>query len=228
MSVTDILLMILFCGIFCGLSGWYLKVRKPYIPEEQRDGSVPSDTISSDGKWFWIIPSMLFVVSCGLFCFGMLRVNLRFYEALRNAFMCVWIGTIGFIDAKEKIIPNEMILIGIGSWILLTIYEIFYIGYAWKSCLMFGLVGAGVCGGGMLLIALIVKSALGMGDVKMFTVLGLIYGLSITYSILLFTMIIMAIISIILLIAKKVTRKTAIPVGPFTIIGFLLCMLAGV
>ena len=80
----------------------------------------------------------------------------------------------------------------------------------------------------MLLIALIVKSALGMGDVKLFTVLGLIYGLSITYSILLFTIIIMAIISIILLIAKKVTRKTAIPVGPFTIIGFLLCMLAGV
>jgi len=76
-------------------------------------------------------------------------------------------------------------------------------------------------------IALIVKSALGMGDVKMFFVIGLLYGLSNTYSILLFSVLVMAIVSIVLLIMKKVTRKTAIPMAPFVAFGFLLNVLMG-
>ena len=91
---------------------------------------------------------------------------------------------------------------------------------------MFSIVGAGISFI-LLIIALIVKSALGMGDVKMFLVIGLLYGLVDTYSILLFSIIVMAIVSIILLLIKKATRKTAIPMAPFTAIGFLLSILAG-
>ena len=97
----------------------------------------------------------------------------------------------------------------------------------WLQLLAFSGIGGIVCGGVLFIIALIAKSALGMGDVKLFLVLGLLYGLTDAYGILLFSVIAMGIVSIILLIAKKVTRKSTIPMAPFVIIGFLLSILAG-
>lgn len=225
MTVKDTILMIAFCAFFSILSGLYLKFRKPYVPEDSDEATYEPKPIS---RWFWIVPLSLFVLSCVVFTYEFLRTELIFYQILTNVFMCIWIGTVGYIDLRERIIPNFMILVAFGWWILMTLFDIFYYHYTWNSCLIFSLIGAGFCGGVLLIIALIAKSALGMGDVKMFTVLGLIYGLSITYSILLFTMVIMAIVSIILLIAKKVTRKTSIPVAPFSILGFLICILAGI
>jgi prepilin signal peptidase PulO-like enzyme (type II secretory pathway) len=37
----------------------------------------------------------------------------------------------------------------------------------------------------------------------------------------------MALVSLILLALKKVTVKTAVPVAPFVVLGFILCIIAG-
>ena len=50
---------------------------------------------------------------------------------------------------------------------------------------------------------------------------------AVTYGILMFSVIAMGIVSIILLIAKKVTMKSTIPMAPFVILGFLLSIFAG-
>ena len=150
-----------------------------------------------------------------------------FMRAMMNAGVMIWLGVIGYIDAKERIIPNSMILIALAVWLVLMLLEIFLGGTPWTQLLAFSGIGGLVCGGVLFLIAIIVKSALGMGDVKMFFVLGLLYGLTDTYGILLFSVIIMGIVSVVLLIAKKVTTKTAIPMAPFVVFGFLLSILAG-
>ena len=77
-------------------------------------------------------------------------------------------------------------------------------------------------------MSLIVKKALGMGDVKMFFVIGLLYGLENTYTILLVSMLIMAIVSVILLITKKATKKSAVPMAPFVAVGLLINIILGV
>ena len=71
-----------------------------------------------------------------------------------------------------------MILIGLGFWVLLSLIEIFVAQTMWQKVLFFSLIGGGFCGGVLLIVAIITKSALGMGDVKMFFVIGLLYGLS--------------------------------------------------
>ena len=156
--------------------------------------------------------------------------NIQFPElhAFMNGEVFIWLVGLGFIDVKEKIIPNHLIVFQFVFWLIISILEITLGKTSLISVLSFSLLGAFACGGVMFVIALIVKSALGMGDVKMLAVLGLFYGLANTYSILLFSTLIMAVLSIILLILKKVNRKTAIPMAPFVIIGFIVNILAGI
>lgn len=178
-------------------------------------------------KKYLVFSAVILVVSVLTYLYSFFVVDASFLKSFMNAEVALWLMVLGFIDLKEKIIPNKLIVSGIIFWAVLSLIEIFIAHTSWQQVLFFSLIGAGVCGGVLFVIALIVKSALGMGDVKMFFVIGLLYGLTNTYSILLFSILAMAVISIILLIAKKVTRKTAIPMAPFVAFGFLLNVLMG-
>lgn len=175
-----------------------------------------------------IVVLVAFFISAFIFCKGYLFESEAFMRALMNAEVMMWLSIIGYIDARERIVPNSLIGIGLLFWLVLILLDIFVGGTPWLQLLAFSGIGGIVCGGVLFVIALIAKSALGMGDVKLFLVLGLLYGLTDAYGILLFSVIAMGIVSIILLIAKKVTRKSTIPMAPFVIIGFLLSILAGI
>jgi leader peptidase (prepilin peptidase)/N-methyltransferase len=154
---------------------------------------------------------------------------LKDYTALqniRNAEVAALLVLIAWLDWKEKIIPNTTILIMIGCWICLSAVEIFAAGTAVKSVLLYSASGAAV-GAILWIIALILKNALGMGDVKLIFSLGLLYGFEDTYSILLFSIILMALVSIGLIIAKKATRKSSIPMAPFILVGFIVNVVMG-
>ena len=100
-------------------------------------------------------------------------------------------------------------------------------GVIWKQLLVFSGLGGAICGGILMVLALIMKSGLGMGDVKLFFVLGLLYGVMDTYGIFLFSIIPMGICAIVLLALKKASKKTTIPMGPFVAVGFFLSIIAG-
>lgn len=174
-----------------------------------------------------LVVLIMFFVSALIFIMGFLRNDEPFMRALMNAEVMIWLSVMGYIDAREQIIPNSLIGVGLGFWLVLTLLDIFIGGTPWLQLLAFSGIGGIACGGILLIIALVVKSALGMGDVKMFFVLGLLYGLTDAYGILLFSVIAMGVVSIILLIAKKVTTKSTIPMAPFVILGFFLSILAG-
>ncbi len=178
-------------------------------------------------KKYGILTIVMLLVSVAVFLYSFYYVEIVFLKAFMNAEVSMWLLVLGYIDWKEGIIPNQMILAGIGFWILLSLLDIFVAQTMWQKVLFFSLIGGGFCGGVLLIVAIITKSALGMGDVKMFFVIGLLYGLSNTYAILFFSILVMAVISIVLLIAKKVTRKTAVPMAPFVAFGFLINVLMG-
>lgn len=174
-----------------------------------------------------VVMLISFFLAMLVFLKGFLLENDPFMRAIMNAEVFLWLTVLGYVDLREKIIPNHMIGIGLLFWLVLMILEIAVAKTPWKDLLMFSVLGGAICGGVLLVIALIVKTALGMGDVKMFFVLGLLYGVSDTYGILLFSVLIMGVISIALLLMKKVTTKTAIPMAPFVVVGFLLSIFAG-
>ena len=176
----------------------------------------------------YLIVALIMLISGGLvYAKGYFGNDDGWVRAMMNAEVMIWLWAAGYIDLKERIIPNALILAGLLFWLVLCLMEVLLGGTPVMRLLAYSGIGGLVCGGVLFVIALIVKSALGMGDVKLFFVLGLLYGMSDAYGILLFTVIALGITSIALLIAKKVTMKTAIPMAPFVIIGFALSILAG-
>ena len=222
--MTEILFTSVACLVFIistYLTYSYLIIR------QREEKSLRSYLKAGYDKKQFIFSVVILAISIFIYLYSFYLMKESFLRSLLNGETALWLITLGYIDLKEKIIPNKLIVSGIVFWMILSMLEIFIAHTSWKQLMLFSLTGGGVCGGVLFVIALILRSALGMGDVKMFFVLGLLYGLENTYSILLFSIIIMAVISIILLAAKKVTRKTAVPMAPFVALGFLVCILLG-
>lgn len=178
-------------------------------------------------KVFWLFFAMI-AFSIGAWFYDMYVLELPLLKSYVNSIICTLVILMGYIDYKEHIIPNPLVLTGIGVWLIASILEIFVGGTSVIDLLRFSGLGFAVCGGLLLVLAVVLRSGLGMGDVKMFAMLGLIYGLSNTYSLLICTLIPMAIVAIVLLARKKVTRKSTLPMAPFTVLAFVIGILCGI
>lgn len=204
------------------VAGVYLEKRR--VPEieqetaERQKGQIPCTVL---------LCFLIAILSVLVYAYGMFRADKEFLQALRDSVIVSWTLLIGYIDWKEHIIPNALILMGIGFWVLLSVVEVTAGGTPLARILGYSSVGFFVVGFVLLAIALIAKSALGMGDVKLFAVLGLFYGLFGAYSILLFSAVTMALVSLALLLFRKVTAKTALPMAPFAFFGLLVYLLSG-
>lgn len=131
------------------------------------------------------------------------------------------------VDFKKSIIPNSLIIAGLVMYVVFALLSILVVGADAKSFLLISLAGGLIIGGLLLLVMLVSKNALGMGDVKLFFLVGLMLGLKNCYEVLLISMVIMALTAIVLLLLKKVDRKTAVPMAPFMAIGFAICLALG-
>lgn len=125
---------------------------------------------------------------------------------------------ISFIDLDHQIIPDGLnLLIGITGLIYLGIMQPFPVTNA-----LYGF----LAGGGLLfLIALV--GPMGGGDIKFMAAMGIWLGIGYTLMTLLISFIVGGVLSGILLVAKLVDRKTAIPFGPFLCIAALVVLFYG-
>lgn len=130
------------------------------------------------------------------------------------------------IDFKLKIIPNYLVLIGLGARAVIYVLEIF-ISSNLKDVILSDLIGFALGFGVFALVSVITKQALGFGDAKLFAVVGLTLGSFGTYSVMFTSVLVSALISIFLLIFKKRGRKDSIPFGPCIFIGYILTLLLG-
>ena len=84
-------------------------------------------------------------------------------------------------------------------------------------------------GGGVFLIcALLTKGGIGMGDVKLFGVLGMVLGWTGVFDLIFLSVLLVALYGIVLLLRRQLNRKSQVPIGPFAFAGMILMMLLGV
>lgn len=121
------------------------------------------------------------------------------------------IGT--FFDIKFKALPK---------WFLTVAFLCSLILYAFvKPVPLWEMVGGIIIGGVMLVISYITKGALGFGDGLFLIIAAIHLGVEKVIAILTFGLFLSAIFSVILLILRKVSRKTALPFVPFMALGYL-------
>lgn len=128
------------------------------------------------------------------------------------------------IDAKRRIIPNLLVLVGFVFRLGIYIYEFFTVEDI-KTVLVNDLIGFAIGFGFLAIVSLVTKGALGFGDVKLFGIIGLISGSFCTYSTLLASLVITTVFSLIKIGTKKMTRKDSVPFGPGIALGYVLAVL---
>lgn len=127
------------------------------------------------------------------------------------------------VDFKRRIIPNELILVGLIFRVGLYAYEIFSHAVI-KDIIINDLIGLAIGFGILAIVSLITRGAIGFGDAKLFGIIGLISGSFCTYSTLLISLVLSSVVSIVGLARKKMGRKDAIPFGPCIAIGYTLAL----
>ena len=132
------------------------------------------------------------------------------------------------VDMRVQKIPNKLILAALILRCLLFVVECAVSPAGGFVVLKDGLLGAVVIGVFFLLLLLVFKNSIGMGDVKLFAVMGLYQGLWGAVNAVFFSLVVSFFLAIGLLITKKKNRKDTISFGPSILIGTVIAIaLAG-
>lgn len=134
-------------------------------------------------------------------------------DIISSILVILWLVICSLQDLKNKSISIYLI---IGGFFILFILSI----YMNQVTIISRIAGGSI---GLLLIALnpLTKGQIGIGDGIILGVIGICFGFTSNVSILLIGLFFSAILSIILLVFKKVDRKQTIPFVPFILLGYL-------
>ena len=158
--------------------------------------------------------------------FNTIYVDTLFLEQMKMLILISFIYPMAVVDYKEHRIPNQLLIIALFIRIILYVFEFINSKDDVIVTIKSDLAGAIIIGGFFLIILLIFKNSIGMGDIKLFALMGLFQGLFGVFNSVFFSLIVSFFISIILLILKRKNRKDVIPFGPSiyagTVVGIFL------
>lgn len=129
-------------------------------------------------------------------------------------------------DIASHRLPNRLV----GQWLAASLVLLLLLGFfqGTPQQLLQGLLGMVILGLGYLLMHLVSAGAMGMGDVKLAAVLGLNIGYFSLTGLMLATIITFVSASVFVLggtILRKLTLKSAVPFGPFMVMGAVAALL---
>lgn len=129
------------------------------------------------------------------------------------------------VDYRCHRIPNAVVLSGYAAGLLLLAVELVFQPENALRSLLAALIGASFCLVLLYLLARLTKEGVGMGDVKLLSVLGWLVGLVPALIALFLAMILCALAAVVLLLSKKKSRKDVLPLGPFLFLGYFILII---
>lgn len=129
-------------------------------------------------------------------------------HALVNIPTMAILAIAAIVDMQRKLIPDWLTLPGL-AWALAARA---FLGWPHLSDALLGVI---LCGGALLLFALISRGSIGGGDVKLMAMIGASLGWRWGFGVLVFAQLAAGALAICLLIARRKGWKDALPFGPF-------------
>lgn len=127
-------------------------------------------------------------------------------------------------DYRTHKIPNQIIITGLAVRLVIYIAEFVSSPTSAFNVLKDNLLGASILAGFFLVLLLVFKNCIGMGDVKLFAVMGLYQGLWGAVNSVFFSLAVSFFVSVILLITRKKGRKDVISFGPSILLGTVIAI----
>lgn len=128
-------------------------------------------------------------------------------------------------DLQTKTIKNEMLKIMLLCWVCIVAMQILVAPEVGITFFLQGIGGFLICGAVFLAVYLLSHQGLGGGDVKFMAVAGLFLGVSYIFIAMIIGTTLASVVGIVLIITKKMDRKTTMPLAPFLYIGILCAIL---
>lgn len=136
-------------------------------------------------------------------------------------FVLLWdaLLLIAYTDFKVKKVPNKVLLVLLCIRIPGMLLEIFVDGSGWQMVVIGSLISMLIGAFIILICMLFSRGGIGAGDLKLYAVVGLYCGFEALINVMFVSIFSAAIVSIVLLLSRKVKLKSTLPMGPFVWIG---------
>lgn len=167
------------------------------------------------------------VITAGLVVAAVWRFGATM-DALAYAFFIAVGVQLSIIDLKHRVLPNRIVLPAAVIGLVLLSLAALTSGDA--DDLIRAVLGALALFGVYLLLAVVSPSGLGMGDVKLALVVGLFLaylGWTALFLGTLAAFVIASVVALLLIAARRANRHSAIPFGPFMVVGALAVVISG-
>ena len=174
----------------------------------------------------------ILLIALALIGVALFEVSQRFWgigilRSLRLLSVYFYLIPLAHIDRNKQIIPNRYLPAGLVLAALFLFLDPASGENTLQKSAMSALLGLLFGAGVFLLASFAVKGGVGMGDIKLFGVLGCILGFQTCFSMLVFTLLSASVCGVGLLIAGKAGMKTRVAVAPFALAGMAITILAG-
>ncbi|MFZ5647962.1 MAG: prepilin peptidase [Bacillota bacterium] len=155
------------------------------------------------------------------FLFLLVFLELGFETALfKHLFLTALMITIAFIDLDHYIIPNRLVLAGLIAGAL-------FLPVTGDLSLLSALYGALSASGFLLILYIVSRGGMGMGDIKLAAVIGIFLGWPMALLAVFLACFLAGILGIVLIVTGIKKRKDPIPFGPFLAAGTFITSLWG-
>lgn len=223
MSLTEVILcvclsLVFFLASFIGM--FYPEAKEKGTPKEKAAVIFRRTAL----QWLYIAAAFLLIIASGIFLAKVVKITDLIY-CLKRTFIISVLFVAAYHDRKDFRIPNKLILYALGVRAIFLLPEFILNNEIFKETVLSDL----IAGGFMLIIlfaaSFIMKNGIGMGDIKLFTVIGLFQGISGTMSSVLTSLIVSFVFAVILLITKKKKKNDSIAFAPYILCGTVLSIL---
>lgn len=135
----------------------------------------------------------------------------------------LWI--VALIDYEKKIIPNKLLIMALGIRLLILLLEIPIYKTQIISLVIWDICGCLIIFVLCIVLRIIAKNGLGMGDVKLFSIIPLLIGIMTGFQLMFYSMIAVFVEAVFLLATKKAKKSDSVAFGPAILVGALLLSL---
>lgn len=196
----------------------FIYLKKYYTKDKQREEVFPNQKEIAYLVAMYIVIIAGAVYLCVYTTPDMITINMK------NLALVSLLFPVALIDFRQHIIPNKLLVVGIGCRVGLLIPETIWIHTDVLNVLFEELIVTIILVLICFIPAFIFKGSIGYGDIKLLGVMGLFQGTRVISS-LMISLIISFFVALFLLITKKKGRKDEIAFGPSILIGTTIASL---
>jgi len=136
---------------------------------------------------------------------------------------------VSFYDIQHRIIPNRLVLLGLTAFV----YKLYVLRQSnlnagltvnYFNAVMMSVIGAMLGGGVVAVILILSRGGMGMGDVKLMALVGLIYGWQRALVVFFSAVALCGFYAAVMVLSSKLKLKSFLPFAPFITLGALVAI----